>query len=155
MVTAVPTVDETSASSPVRSREPGGIVDVPDISAAWYRAILARAHDLPDWVGHAAVLFTDGVLVVFALALLLALRYALGRDDRTLSRALLAPPVTVLAYLVSEAAKTVKDVARPCRTSPRSPTARRRATSRCPATTRRSRGPSWWASCSPGDGRGW
>ncbi|PWR10878.1 hypothetical protein DKT68_07560, partial [Micromonospora acroterricola] len=92
-----------------------GDMDVPGISAEWYRDVVDVAADSPQpvqWlVGHG----TEGVILLLGALLLVA---ALGRltggpHDRAL--ALVAPLPTLLAYAGSEWLKTVVDEDRPCR----------------------------------------
>ncbi|WP_086828131.1 phosphatase PAP2 family protein [Allokutzneria sp. NRRL B-24872] len=86
----------------------------PEFSVDWYRAVTEFAAGLPDWVRALAEIATTGVLALLALGFVLAWRRA--RDPRARAAALLAPAATVLAYLLSETAKTFWQQDRPCRT---------------------------------------
>ncbi|MCO1595697.1 phosphatase PAP2 family protein [Micromonospora sp. RHAY321] len=92
-----------------------GNVDVPEISAEWYRDVVEVAADSPhpvQWfVGHA----TEGVILLLGALLLVAAlrRLAGGPYDRAL--ALVAPVPALVAYASSEWLKTVVDEDRPCR----------------------------------------
>ncbi|SCE84890.1 undecaprenyl-diphosphatase [Micromonospora coriariae] len=93
-----------------------GNMDVPEISAEWYRDVIGVAADSPppvQWfVGHA----TEGVILLLGALLLVAAlsRLSGGSHDRAL--AVVAPVPTLLAYAGSELLKTVVDEDRPCRT---------------------------------------
>ncbi|MEV4654799.1 phosphatase PAP2 family protein [Micromonospora sp. NPDC049301] len=93
-----------------------GNMDVPEISAEWYRDVVDVAADSPhpvQWfVGHA----TEGVILLLGALLLMAVlsRLSGGPHDRAL--ALVAPVPTLLSYAGSEWFKTVVDEDRPCRT---------------------------------------
>ncbi|PYC73348.1 hypothetical protein C7C45_06600 [Micromonospora arborensis] len=93
-----------------------GSMDVPEISAEWYRDVVDAAAGSPEpvqwFVGHA----TEGVILLLGALLLLAAlsRRSGGPHDRAL--ALVAPLPALLAYAGSEWFKTVVDEDRPCRT---------------------------------------
>ncbi|WP_410810404.1 phosphatase PAP2 family protein [Micromonospora sp. 067-2] len=93
-----------------------GSMDVPEISAEWYRDVVGVAAGSPQpvqwFVGHA----TEAIILLLGALLLLAAlsRRAGGPHDRAL--ALVAPVPTLLAYAGSEWLKTVVDEERPCRT---------------------------------------
>ncbi|RLQ01292.1 phosphatase PAP2 family protein, partial [Micromonospora sp. CV4] len=93
-----------------------GNMDVPEISAEWYRDVIDVAADSPQpvqwFVGHA----TEGVILLLGALLLVAAlsRLSGGPHDRAV--ALVAPVPTLLAYAGSEWLKTVVDEDRPCRT---------------------------------------
>jgi undecaprenyl-diphosphatase len=91
------------------------IPDVPDASAEWYRRIVDAAAALPAPVQTAAATATDAVLVVYLAAFALLWWRARARSAAAVARALAAPVVTVLAYVLSETAKGWKQVDRPCR----------------------------------------
>lgn len=132
-----------------------GSMDVPEISAEWYRDVVdaaaASPHPVQWFVGHA----TGGVILLLGALLLMAAlsRRSGGPHDRAL--ALIAPAPALLAFAGSEWFKTVVDEDRPCRTVGRAIIAGAcppRVTGRSPATT-----PPWparWRSprcCSPAD----
>ncbi|MEV1315742.1 phosphatase PAP2 family protein [Micromonospora arborensis] len=93
-----------------------GSMDVPEISAEWYRDVVDAAASSPEpvqwFVGHA----TEGVILLLGALLLMAAlsRRSGGPHDRAL--ALVAPLPALLAYVGSEWFKTVVDEDRPCRT---------------------------------------
>ncbi|MEV4494619.1 phosphatase PAP2 family protein [Micromonospora arborensis] len=93
-----------------------GSMDVPEISAEWYRDVVDAAAGSPEpvqwFVGHA----TEGVILLLGALLVLAAlsRRSGGPHDRAL--ALVAPLPALLAYAGSEWFKTVVDEDRPCRT---------------------------------------
>ncbi|MBQ1012174.1 phosphatase PAP2 family protein [Micromonospora sp. M51] len=93
-----------------------GSIDVPEISAEWYRDVVDAAAGSPEpvqwFVGHA----TEGVILILGALLLMAAlsRRSGGPHDRAL--ALIAPLPAILAYVGSEFLKTVVDEERPCRT---------------------------------------
>ncbi|MGI5524911.1 phosphatase PAP2 family protein [Micromonospora sp. CA-259024] len=92
-----------------------GSMDVPEISAEWYRDVVDAAASTPEpvqwFAGHA----TEGVILLLGALLLVAAlrRLAGGPHDRAL--ALVAPVPALLAYAGSEWFKTVVDEDRPCR----------------------------------------
>ncbi|MEU8209158.1 phosphatase PAP2 family protein [Micromonospora sp. NPDC049044] len=93
-----------------------GSMDVPEISAEWYRDVVDAAASSPEpvqwFIGHA----TEGVILLLGALLVLAAltRRSGGPHDRAL--ALVAPLPALLAYAGSEWLKTVVDEDRPCRT---------------------------------------
>ncbi|MEU8180308.1 phosphatase PAP2 family protein [Micromonospora sp. NPDC049047] len=93
-----------------------GSMDVPEISAEWYRDVVDAAASSPEpvqwFIGHA----TEGVILPLGALLVLAAltRRSGGPHDRAL--ALVAPLPALLAYAGSEWLKTVVDEDRPCRT---------------------------------------
>ncbi|MET8305427.1 phosphatase PAP2 family protein [Micromonospora sp. NPDC005173] len=93
-----------------------GNVDVPEISAEWYRDVVDVAADSPQpvqwFVGHA----TEGVILLLGALLLMAALSRLSGCPRDRALALVAPVPTLLAYVGSEWIKTVVDEDRPCRT---------------------------------------
>jgi membrane-associated phospholipid phosphatase len=94
------------------------IPDVPDVSAEWYRGIVGAAAELPAPLQAATALATDAVLAVYLAAFALLWWRARTRPATVAARALAAPVVTVLAYVLSETAKEWKAVDRPCRLVP-------------------------------------
>ncbi|WP_232666395.1 phosphatase PAP2 family protein [Pseudonocardia sp. TRM90224] len=92
------------------------IPDVPDVSAGWYLDVVAAAARLPGWVQLAFEFATDGVVVGFALALVLLAVRARHRPGIAMATALVGPVCVLLAYVISEAIKGVFRVDRPCRT---------------------------------------
>ncbi|MBM0231569.1 phosphatase PAP2 family protein, partial [Micromonospora sp. STR1_7] len=93
-----------------------GSMDVPGISAEWYRDVVDAAASSPDplqwFVGHA----TEGVILLLGALLLVAALSRLSGGPRDRALALVAPVPTLLAYASSEWLKTVVDEDRPCRT---------------------------------------
>jgi membrane-associated phospholipid phosphatase len=93
-----------------------GIPDVPDISAEWYRDVVELATGSSEWIRVLAEFATEAVVVVFAGMFVAAWWRARTGSPLPVARALLAPAVTVLAYLLSEVTKDLWQVERPCRT---------------------------------------
>ncbi|MCO1658950.1 phosphatase PAP2 family protein [Pseudonocardia humida] len=91
------------------------VPDVPDLSADWYLRIVAVVAGWPGALRAAAEFAAEGVLLVFAAVVLLLWWRARRGPVAAMALALAAPVATVLGYLVSEAAKHVKRVDRPCR----------------------------------------
>ncbi|MET8229483.1 phosphatase PAP2 family protein [Micromonospora sp. NPDC005298] len=93
-----------------------GSIDVPDISAEWYRDVVDAAAASPDplrwFVGHA----TEGVILLLGALLVVAALSRLSGGPRDRALALIAPVPTLLAYAGSEWLKTLVDEDRPCRT---------------------------------------
>ncbi|MFD3543009.1 phosphatase PAP2 family protein [Streptomyces sp. NPDC058662] len=85
-------------------------------SSDLYRDVTSFAHSTPSWVQTASEVWTEyGLLVFGALFVAVWWRSRSRRDPRTVALAVLAAPVTALAYVVSEAAKSTVDQDRPCR----------------------------------------
>ncbi|TDD83835.1 phosphatase PAP2 family protein [Actinomadura rubrisoli] len=115
---------------------PGGLGETGPVkvtsgaSASVYRDISDAAADAPSFVGSAADLAGDGLLLVLGVLLavtgLLALR---RRSARDVGAAILVGVATVGGYVVSEALKLVVDEERPCRAVPGA-----RAVAECPPT---------------------
>lgn len=112
---AVPAIGGAARLAPV-ARD--GTGTVPDVSADLYRAVVEFAASTPSVVRVSAVIFTEAGVVVLGLLMVLRWWRARGEDARWAARALLAPAVTVLAYLVSETAKSVLRQDRPCHAMP-------------------------------------
>lgn len=92
------------------------IPDVPDISADWYRDIVSWADDTPPMGQTFMEHFTDvGLLLLVGLWALALWRTRRG-PARPMAVALISAGGAVAAYLVSEAAKGILTVERPCRT---------------------------------------
>ncbi|TNH30765.1 phosphatase PAP2 family protein [Micromonospora orduensis] len=93
-----------------------GSIDVPEISAEWYRDVVDAAAGSPDplrwFVGHA----TEGVILLLGALLVVAALSRLSGGPRDRALALVSPLPTLLAYAGSEWLKTVVDEDRPCRT---------------------------------------
>jgi membrane-associated phospholipid phosphatase len=90
------------------------VEDVPDISARWYLDIVTFAADCPPWLRELATVLTEALVAVFVV-LFAALAWTRRTDPAALARALLAPVVTGVAYVVSELIKSGWQVDRPCR----------------------------------------
>ncbi len=102
-------------SMPKPMSDPLAVPDVPDLSAEWYRRIVAAVAGWPSWLRDAADLAAEGVLLVFAAVVLLLWMRARRGPAAAMAVALAAPAATALGYLASEAAKYVERVDRPCR----------------------------------------
>ncbi len=118
VVPAASAVPATGGAGPLAPLARDGTATVPDVSADLYRAVVEFAASTPSAVRVFAVIFTEAGVV--ALGLLMVLRWwrARGEDDRWAALAVLAPAVTVLAYLVSETAKSALRQDRPCQAMP-------------------------------------
>lgn len=84
-------------------------------SEDWFRGVAQSAQSLPSWLQHTVLLFSEAGLLLFAVLFLAAWWRARGKNARRMTLALLAPVVTVGAYLVSETIKAATVVVRPCR----------------------------------------
>ncbi|MEU4804898.1 phosphatase PAP2 family protein [Actinosynnema sp. NPDC023587] len=89
--------------------------DVPDVSAEWYLDIARLGVTSPEPVRAFGAVFTDAVLVLFAIGFLVLWWRARRASAEVMARAVLAPVVTVLAYAISETTKVVWQEDRPCR----------------------------------------
>lgn len=90
-------------------------MNAPEFSADWYRHITELAHGTPHWVHTTAEVGTDAGLLLFAALFVVGWWRARGDESRTMALALLAPVLTVAAYLVSETSKSALQQERPCR----------------------------------------
>ena len=93
-----------------------GIPDVPDVSAEWYRRIVESTAESPEAVRVLVEIAADAVAVVLAAMFVAAWWRARTGPPLLAARALLVPVATVVAYLLSETAKELWQVERPCRT---------------------------------------
>lgn len=93
-----------------------GVPDVPDVSAEWYRRIVESAAANPEEIRVFVGVATDAVAVVLAAVLVAAWWRARTGPPLLVARVLLVPAVTAVAYLLSETAKELWQVERPCRT---------------------------------------
>ncbi len=84
-------------------------------SSGLYLDITEFAHDTPGWVQHIAEVWTELGLLLFGALFVVAWWRARRGDSRAFAVAVLAPLGTALAYVISEAAKSVVDEERPCR----------------------------------------
>ncbi|MFE9747145.1 phosphatase PAP2 family protein [Saccharothrix saharensis] len=84
-----------------------------------YDGIVEFAGAMPGWFRGLAALFTEMGLLIFGVLFVLTWWRARGRNaPGATAVALLAPAVTVLAYVGSELLKTAVDQDRPCRGLP-------------------------------------
>jgi membrane-associated phospholipid phosphatase len=90
-------------------------MQAPEFSAELYRNVTDFAQGTPGWVHTAAEVGTDAGLVLFAALMAAGWWRARPRTSRSMALILLAPVVTVAAYLLSEVSKTLLDQERPCR----------------------------------------
>ncbi|WP_204289017.1 phosphatase PAP2 family protein [Microbispora amethystogenes] len=116
-VTAVPSVE--GPDGPAYGHDGGKTVgveveDVPDISAEWYREVVAFAADTPAWVRHAMEIATDVVPALVVVFLAVGWWRARREDDRRMALALLAPVAVLVPYLASEGIKSLLRLRRPC-----------------------------------------
>jgi membrane-associated phospholipid phosphatase len=93
-----------------------GAPDVPDVSADWYRRIVESAAASPEAIRVLAGFATEAVVVVLAGMFVAAWWRARTGTALPMARVLLAPVVTMTAYLLSETAKELWQAERPCRT---------------------------------------
>ncbi len=84
----------------------------------WFHGVAELAQSAPSWVRAFAEIGTEFGILIFPVLFLAAWWRARGGDARGMTLALLAPVVTVGAYLVSESIKSVVLVARPCQDFP-------------------------------------
>lgn len=94
------------------------IPDVPDVSARWYLDVVEWAGASPGWAQSLLAVLTEAVVGLFAVLFAVLWWRARHGPPTARRRALLAPVVTVLAYLVSEAVKAAWQQDRPCRVLP-------------------------------------
>jgi len=80
-----------------------------------YRDTLDFAHDTPSWFQHLAEVWTELGLLLFGVLFVVAWWRARRGDPRALAISVLAPLATAVAYVCSEALKSVIDEERPCR----------------------------------------
>lgn len=92
------------------------IKDVPDIAGQWYRDIVEWADTTPGIVQGFMAHFTDLGIVLLAVTWLLVFRHARRGPSRLMAMTLVSGFAVVLAYGISEWAKTYLDAERPCRT---------------------------------------
>lgn len=92
------------------------IVDVPNVSAEWYRDVVEFAGQTPPEIQWFAEHFTEGSILLLGLLLAIAGWQHLRAPAQRLALALVAPIGVVLAYGTSELLKLVVDEERPCRT---------------------------------------
>ncbi|WP_410651965.1 phosphatase PAP2 family protein [Amycolatopsis sp. cmx-4-54] len=79
-----------------------------------YDDIVELAGESPGWLQASGVLFTDAGLLIFA-ALMVWVFWRARTSPSRLAVSLLVPAATAIAYLISEAAKSVIREDRPCR----------------------------------------
>ncbi|WP_410577952.1 phosphatase PAP2 family protein [Amycolatopsis sp. lyj-108] len=79
-----------------------------------YDDIVELAGESPSWLQAAGILFTEAGLLAFA-ALFAWMLWRARNSPVRMAVALLAPAATAIAYLISEAAKSVIREDRPCR----------------------------------------
>lgn len=102
----------------------GGDIDVMAIADAapdgggtsgLYIDILDFAHSTPTWVQHVGELWTEAGLLLFGVLFLAGWWRSRRFSAQATAVAVLAPFVTAVAYVISEALKSVIDEERPCR----------------------------------------
>lgn len=91
--------------------DPNTPVDTSDL----YRDITGFAQDTPAWFQHLAEVWTEAGLLLFGVLFVAAWWRARRGDSRAVAIAVLAPLATAVAYVCSEAFKSVVDEERPCR----------------------------------------
>ncbi|NUS73300.1 MAG: phosphatase PAP2 family protein [Corynebacteriales bacterium] len=84
--------------------------------ADWYRDITEFADGFPSWLHPVLEIGTDAGQLIFAVLFVVTWWRARRLDNHAMALSLLAPVVTVIAYLVSETSKSVIKEERPCRT---------------------------------------
>ncbi|MGW0228247.1 phosphatase PAP2 family protein [Actinopolymorpha singaporensis] len=90
-------------------------VMAPGADAGWYREVTEFAATAPRWLAGVAEVATDAGLAAFALLFVFAWWRSRRGDARGAAYAVLAPVAAVVAYLVSEVAKSFLREERPCR----------------------------------------
>ncbi|MFD6415608.1 phosphatase PAP2 family protein [Streptomyces sp. NPDC060194] len=80
-----------------------------------YRDILGFAHDTPEWFQFLAEVWTELGLLVFAALFIAGWWRARTLPSGAMAAAVLAPLGTGVAYVCSEALKSLVDEDRPCR----------------------------------------
>lgn len=91
------------------------IPDVPDGSAAWLTRILQLFGGAPQWTGAAVELAGELALVLGLAVWLRAWLRSRTAGPRAVATALAVPVAVALTWPVSELAKQIKQVDRPCR----------------------------------------
>ncbi|MBP2366406.1 phosphatase PAP2 family protein [Pseudonocardia parietis] len=91
------------------------IPDVPDGSAAWLTRILQLFEGAPPWTGAAVELAGELALLLGLAVWFRAWLRSRTAGPRTVATALAAPVAVALTWPVSELAKQIKQVDRPCR----------------------------------------
>ncbi|MFI6644511.1 phosphatase PAP2 family protein [Streptomyces sp. NPDC050504] len=84
-------------------------------STELYRDTTDFARSAPTWVQHLAEIWTEAGLLLFGVLFVACWWRARGGDARAMALAALAPLLTAVAYVGSEALKSVVDEDRPCR----------------------------------------
>ncbi len=79
-----------------------------------YDDIVEMAGESPRWLQASGVLFTDAGLLILA-ALMVWVSWRARTSPTRIAASLLVPAATVIAYLISEAVKSVIREDRPCR----------------------------------------
>ncbi|MET9020755.1 phosphatase PAP2 family protein [Actinopolymorpha sp. NPDC004070] len=102
----VMTLVTTSVTTPVLT---------PGLDAGWYREVTEFAASTPGWLARLAEAATDAGFAVFAVLFVFAWWRSRRGDARGVALAVLAPVTTVVAYAVSEVAKSFLREERPCR----------------------------------------
>ncbi|HYH31282.1 MAG TPA: phosphatase PAP2 family protein, partial [Pseudonocardia sp.] len=97
------------------SEEPGGVVGVPDLSAQWYLDVAGLGAGSPEVVQVVSAFATEAVIGVFAVLFGVLWWRARRGCAAKVARAVLAPVVTALAWVASEAVKDLWQEDRPCR----------------------------------------
>lgn len=101
----------TARSFVVSRNVPG----VPDISEWWYRDVAGMGAASPAFFQGFGAIATHGIIVTFVLLLAYLLWRSRPEPVEVVSRAALALPVVLLAYLISDVLKGFIQEDRPCR----------------------------------------
>ncbi|MFI6771109.1 phosphatase PAP2 family protein [Streptomyces sp. NPDC050355] len=80
-----------------------------------YRDLTDLAHDAPTWLRTFADIGTEGGLLLLMAVAVLGWWRSRSGTARSVALAVLVPIATVVAYLLSEVAKSLVDEERPCR----------------------------------------
>ncbi|MFD7657006.1 phosphatase PAP2 family protein [Actinosynnema sp. NPDC059797] len=98
-----------------QAKSDASVPDVPDLSAEWYLDLATWAASGPGWTRSLIAFMTEALIAVMLVLFLITWWRARHRPPVAYRRALLAPVVTGIAYLSSEAVKLIWQQDRPCR----------------------------------------
>nr|WP_200072976.1 phosphatase PAP2 family protein [Saccharopolyspora sp. HNM0986] len=102
-----------------KSRISQNVPGVPDISEWWYRDLAGSGAASPAFLQGFGAFATDAIIVAFLLIFGVLIWRSRPGTAAESARAVLAVPLVLLAYLISEVLKTFIQEDRPCRAFPR------------------------------------